>query len=128
VFGEVGAVGIGGRVSEKDEVVFGGHGKGEGVFEIGCEFVESFRGGPSFRSSGEFDIGIEPVEIGTAAACRLEAFEVGNEIFVESGFTTTFFIEGSDALGADGGEGEVELLVPGVPITLGILFPSPEPF
>lgn len=48
VAGEVDSMGVGGCFSEEDDVVFGGGGEGEGVFEIGGEFFESLGGGPRF--------------------------------------------------------------------------------
>lgn len=128
VLGEVGAVGIGGCLAEEDDVVFGRSSEGEGVFEIGGEFVQSLWGGPGRRGGGGFDVGVEPVEVGAASAGGLEAFELGDEVFVEPGFATAFIVEGSHAFGADGREGEVELFVPGVPIGLRVFFPAAEPF
>lgn len=126
--GEILAVFVTWKLAEEDEVVIGGSGEGEGVFEIGGEFVEALGGGVILGGSGEFDVGIEPIEVGAAAAGGLVALERGDEIFIEPGLAAAFFIEGNHALGPDGREGEVELFVPGVPVGMRVLFPTPEPF
>ena len=126
--GERFAVFVTREVSEEDEVVAGGGGEGEGVFEVGSEFVEAFWERVVLRGGGAFDVGIKPVEVGAATAGGLEVFEGSDEVFVEPGFAAAFFVEGNDAFGTDGGEGEVELFVPGVPVGLGIFLPAAEPF
>lgn len=125
---EVFAVFITGEVSEEDEVIRRWGGEGEGILEVGGEGVDFFRGGPAFFSGGELDFWVEPVEVRAAAAGGLEVLEGDDEVLVEPGLPAAFFIKGSQPFCADGGEGDVELLVPGVPVGLGILLPTAEPF
>lgn len=119
---------VAGLFSEEDEIVCGRGGESEGVFEVGGEIIEALWRGVILRGGGEFDVGIEPVEVGAAAAGGLIAFDGGNEVLVHSGLAASFLVKRRHAFGPDGGEGEVELLVPGIPIRLGVLFPTTQPF
>lgn len=58
---------IAGEAPEKDKVVFGWDGKGEGVFQIGSEFFETLWGFPTRMSHGRFGVWVEVVEVGTAS-------------------------------------------------------------
>ena len=52
----------------------------------------------------------------------------GDKVLVHSSFAAAFFVKGCQALGADGGERDVELFMPSVPIGLSFLLPAAQPF
>ena len=121
-------VSIAGLIAEKNEIVRGGCGECEGEFEVGCEFFETLGCLPVDVVGSKFNIWIEPVKIRTATAGGLVASDRGDKMLVHSSVAAALFVKEGKALGADGGEREVELFMPSVPIGLSFLLPAAQPF
>lgn len=68
------AVFVAGWIAEEDEIIRGGSGKGEGIFQICSHLLKAFGRSPIPGTGGKFDIGIEPVEVGAATPRGLVAF------------------------------------------------------